>query len=113
MAAGLTVEAFDAAYSEAVAFVARHASPEVQMKVCNLEHALGGAEPYDYLYYLERSRIRYQRFVQMPLRRGATWLDVGVLFPVLPIALALLGFRVSSLEDYSFYPSEVHELYRL
>jgi 2-polyprenyl-3-methyl-5-hydroxy-6-metoxy-1,4-benzoquinol methylase len=67
--------------------------------------------PFDYVNYLERSVIRYENIFQRSLRTGANWLEVGCLFPALPIALSLMGLSVSIVEDFSFYPPEIHHMY--
>jgi 2-polyprenyl-3-methyl-5-hydroxy-6-metoxy-1,4-benzoquinol methylase len=108
----LTMEAFDVAYDEAVKFVAAYATQDVQRKIWRLDYTTQSHEDFDYLHYLRRSKVRFRRLFRRPLRRGARWLEVGTSFPVLPIALSLLGFDVSAVEDFSFYPPEIHDLYR-
>lgn len=68
--------------------------------------------------YLESSLKRFRHvaeFTDIPDENEAkntSWLEMGCLFPAFPIALSIIGFKVSLVEDYSFYPDEFHILFK-
>jgi len=109
---------FESAYQEAVAYLEPYVrNTKLQKMVAELDCSMH-PDHYDMKNYLLRSLIRF-RFVVEQLGTltpdqcdSRTWLEVGCLYPALPIALAKVGFHVSVAENYSFYPDEFIAMYR-
>jgi len=98
-------------YQKAIDFLKPHITRDVCKKIAALDLSMDPDRPFDFVSYLERSAIRYDRIFQQPLMSGAKWLEIGCLFPAFPIALSLMGMNVSIVEDFSFYPPEIHQMY--
>jgi SAM-dependent methyltransferase len=103
--------AFGQVYAEAVDFLLPFITYDVCTQIATLDLAMSPDRPFDFEFYLRRSELRYRRLFSKPRRKGASWLEIGSLFPALPIALARLGFAVTVVEEYSFYPDAIRDLY--
>jgi 2-polyprenyl-3-methyl-5-hydroxy-6-metoxy-1,4-benzoquinol methylase len=107
MKLGITTDS----YQEAIRFLKPYITRDVCKKIAVLDISMDPDRPFDFVSYLERSAIRYDRIFRQSLISGAKWLEIGCLFPAFPIALSLMGMNVSIVEDFSFYPSEIHQMY--
>ena len=105
------VEELGKAYEDALDFLAPFVTYKVCKEIARFDRTMDPDRPFDMLGYLRRSLLRYRKLFQRDLKPNAKWLEVGVLFPALPIALANLGFKVSVVEEFSFYPPEIIEMY--
>ena len=101
----------DQYYQRAVQFLKPYIRYDVCKRIAELDRSMDPDRPFDFVHYLERSSIRYSKIFCRPLTPGAKWLEVGCLFPAFPIALSLAGIDVSVVEDFRFYPSEIHKMY--
>ena len=98
-------------YDEAVEYLKPHITYRVCKKIAALDKSMDPDRPFDFVNYLKRSFLRYERiFRRLPEARG-TWLEVGALFPVFPMTLARMGFKVTVVEEFGFYPKEISGMY--
>ncbi|MFH1539292.1 MAG: methyltransferase domain-containing protein [bacterium] len=107
----------DRVYSDALKYLERHVTNrEMQEQISELNVFLH-PDRFDMKNYLERSLIRYRalsRLVDISDEgecRKTSWLEVGGLYPVFPLALAMMGLEVSVVENYSFYTDEFLSMY--
>ncbi|MCB4756461.1 MAG: class I SAM-dependent methyltransferase [Elusimicrobia bacterium] len=96
-------------YFQAVDFLKPYITYETRKKMSVLNVSSNSDQPYDFVNYLERSFIRYKRLLSLDGR--SHWLEIGALFPALPISLALLGNKVTVVEEFGFYPPEIRNMY--
>lgn len=106
------LQLFQDAYEKACSFLSPHITYDMCKKISRFDR---GMDPdiFNFKIYLQRSYVRYKRIIQASHKNNATWLDVGALFPAFPIALAVLGYEVTVVEDFSFYPSEIEDSYKI
>lgn len=107
----MNIELAKKAYEEAILFIRPYITYELCKKISLLDKSIDPDRGFDFINYLNRSFIRYERIFNCDIVKGKNWLEVGALFPVLPITLSILGFNVSVVENYSFYPPELIKLY--
>lgn len=100
---------FSEAYKEGVAFCKPYITFEVCAQMARLNPGMH-PDATNVVGYLVRSAKRYEKIFERPVAPG-TWLEVGVMFPAFPIALALMGFQVTAAEEFSFYPPEIQAMY--
>lgn len=100
-------------YAEACKFLDTYITEETSRKIAEYNNDGEKRELFDYKTYIKKSFIRYKRILLSNLEEKSNWLEIGALFPVLPITLSMLGFKVTVLEEYSFYPEEIQEMYKI
>ena len=99
------------AYYGAVNYLKPYMTYDACKKISILDKSMDPDRPFDFVLYLERSLIRYKKIFNSELKLNTKWLEVGALFPALPITLSMLGFRVTVVEEFGFYPREIRDLY--
>jgi len=66
--------------------------------------------------FIDQEIIRYVKtvdFINETLPRDASVIDIGLFVPVVPIALAKLGFQVASVDKLAFYGGALNEMISL
>ena len=87
----MSLEHTAVSYQKAIDYLKPHITRDVCKKIAALDLSMDPDRPFDFVSYLERSAIRYNRIFQQSLTSGAKWLEIGCLFPAFPIALSLMG----------------------
>jgi 2-polyprenyl-3-methyl-5-hydroxy-6-metoxy-1,4-benzoquinol methylase len=108
------LDEFNEAYQEALEFMSTYSRDKgLQKEVAKLDLTMD-TDKWDIEAYLQKSIIRYRNFFENEslIKRGGTWLEIGCLYPALPIALSIMGFKVTVAEEFNFYPESFINMFK-
>jgi SAM-dependent methyltransferase len=110
---------FDRAYDQALSYLRPYIENRtMQIETARLDLSMH-PDRWNLDLYLKASKIRFRRLImdlntlQNDRVDDQKWLEVGCLYPALPIALALLGFKVTIAENFSFYPNSFIKMFKV